>query len=82
MIVYIDYVEILRFCSKITFKINLIGNLKLFLFTLDDAFFQPELGWSAFGLLGRSWADIGLVCRSCVVGPRVGPLLLIGRLWM
>ena len=49
----------------------------------DDAFFQPELGWSMFGLLGRSWADIGLVCRSCVVGPGVGLLLLlIGGLWM
>ena len=26
----------------------------------DDAFFQPELGWREFGLLGRSWADTGL----------------------
>ena len=43
----------------------------------DEAFFQPELGWSAFGLLGRSWADTGLVCRSCVIGPRVGLLLLL-----
>ena len=49
----------------------------------DDACFQPELGWSVFGLLGRSWADTGLVCRPCVVGPGVGLLLLlIGRLWM
>ena len=49
----------------------------------DDAFFQPELGWSVFGLLGQSWADTGLVCRPCVVWPGVGLLLLlIGRLWM
>ena len=49
----------------------------------DDAFFQSELGWSVFGLLGRSWADTGLVCRPCVVGPGVGLLLLLtGRLWM
>ena len=51
----------------------------------DDAFFQPELGWSVFGLLGWSWADTGLVCRPYVVGPGVGLLLLlllIGRLWM
>ena len=49
----------------------------------DDTYFQPELGWSVFGLLGRSWADTGLVCRLCVVGSGIGLLLLlIGRLWM
>ena len=54
-----------------------------YFFSIDDAFFQPELGWSVFGLLGRSWADTRLVCRLCVVGPEVGLLLLlIGRLWM
>ena len=42
-----------------------------------------SLGWSVFGLPGRSWADIGLVCRLYVVKPWVGLLLLlIGRLWM
>ena len=29
----------------------------------DDAFFQPELGWSVFGLLGRSWAGLQAVRR-------------------
>ena len=44
---------------------------------------SDRLGWSVFGLLGRSWADTGLVCRPCVVEPGVGLLLLlIGRLWM
>ena len=30
---------------------------------IDDAFFQPELGWSVFGLLGRSWAGLQAVRR-------------------
>ena len=47
---------------------------------LEDA---GSSGWSVFGLLGRSWADTGLVCRPCVVEPGVGLLLrLNGRLWM
>ena len=29
----------------------------------DDAFFQPELGWSVLGSLGRTWTAAGLVCR-------------------
>ena len=29
----------------------------------DDAFFQPELGWSMWGSFGRTWPAGGLGCR-------------------
>ena len=33
------------------------------LILIDDAFFQPELGWSVWRSLGRTWIDDGLNWR-------------------
>ena len=43
----------------------------------DDAFFQPELGWSMMGSLGRTWTVGGLVCR--LLDRRDTPLQKQGR---
>ena len=49
----------------------------------DDVFFNWNWAGARLGSLGRTWADAGLICRLCVVGPGVGLLLLlIGKLRM
>ena len=59
--------------------------LELFLSLIggDVAFFNRNWAGASLGSLGRTWDDVGLIYRLCVVGSKVGLLLpLVGRLWM